>query len=173
MVDTAWIGIVGTTLGAVIGVGGSLLTQGRAERSRTRREDERQWLADRREAYAALLDALRAWEQAAAEHESGDVVVDSEAMQVAIAKMWRLRREFVRATQTIQLLAPDSVRRAAQDAQAVTEDWLSDIVLGSVSADQITAERQVADKARRELVAAMRADLGVADPAHSQARGST
>jgi hypothetical protein len=173
-VDAAWIGFLGTALG----VGVTLLTQwltGRREREREqarwRREDQRQWLVDRRAAYASLHAALTAWQSEAVSvcwHLRGHVATPEELQD----RLDACEERYDGASGLVDLLAPEAVRAASRSA---SRDWQSFFAMAIREASEsfgLTDEQADSsfDRARESterLLQRMREDLRVVDEAES------
>jgi hypothetical protein len=169
----AWIGFFGTAVGALVGAGSAFFTQwltGRREqereRSRWRREEERQWLMDRREAYAELYGAAKAWEKAAidiCQRWARDGTPPDNAEQVQES----LSLRYDAATGVVDLLAPETVRDAAELANQQWSWWFHH--LWFLPPEGLNYSRMSDDidtygkGANQSLLQRMREDLGVDD----------
>jgi hypothetical protein len=152
-VGTAWVGVVGAVAGVLVGtVLGHMLT--------SRREDKRQWLVDRRHAYADLLRAY-----------------DDVINRLGSGVYFRLRREplakdfwdqYAIALQRLEevkglvgLLAPAHVQQVvtAMNDQAIQLSKL--LLMSATEPDDLRRGEQETSRARDTLLDALRADLDV------------
>ena len=165
------VGLAGTALG----IGGTLVAQWLAghrenerEQRRWQREEQRQWLVDRREAYAALHAAVESWDDLL--ESAWDEFADNgrRVLEDFDAREHVCQRRFDEARGLVDLLAPEAVRRVV----GITNDHLVGfgwflrghemLLRDAVSpVAKIGELRDVASKSERDLLDRLREDLGV------------
>jgi hypothetical protein len=158
--DAAWIGVVGTLLGAVLGFGAMYV----AERSRRGDELADRFLAERRSAYGRLLAASTRVEQG-----FHDRIADLELRRQRPDLSLRIRpkpdlSDVDQAVAEIGLIAPHEIEpRAAMLSLTLRSlgfavDLIEDVDTEDAQTDLRTATGNVHD-ARRDFLTAAKADL--------------
>ena len=145
----AWIPVVGTLGGAIIGAGIAWLI----ERDRRTHEREIRWVADRRAIYANVIGAADTYHEGVLAWKIRSVALDDWR--------WPDREPFEAACHEAELLAPVAVLRplVAMRTWVLTSRELREMDQQSVAFAQRLGEYSVA---RDRLVHAFRTDLGVA-----------
>jgi len=149
-----WSEPVSTLVGAIVGVGATML----ADRSRWKREQSRERIQLRRESYGSYLAAIIQAHEAMRAAAAGDGSPDGK--RAAITEAFRASDPYVHRFE-LSLLAPGDV---VEDAVAVFRRTreIRDLLIGGAGAE--TAEYRAAQRAYYDAIKAMsdtmRKDLG-------------
>ncbi|TQK42496.1 hypothetical protein FBY35_3910 [Streptomyces sp. SLBN-118] len=149
-----WLGLAGTGLGAIVGVGATLL----ADRVRWRRDSRARERETLRLLYAEYLEAIAA---ARDEISRASADVEQPLVERALAAHRAVREHEIFAKQyQLELSAPPAVAELVVSATQGLVDYRDAVAGGATREDDAcTAARRAFRAARKTLMEAMRATL--------------
>jgi hypothetical protein len=178
VVDSAWVPVVGTIAGLLVGViGGGLMTWF-VETRRWKREDQIRWFPDRRQVYSRFLKAADDYSRAGTQLSLAVGALDpstgsgSEKVNKAFEEVGQTYRALVPEEFEIELVAGPEVREAAAHVVHLADERmraeLLEVRRKDFDAEVVAAAVEAADKAAEEAREAVekfkhaaRAEIGV------------
>jgi hypothetical protein len=142
------------------------------EGERWKREDERQWLVDRREAYAGLHAAVEAWHDVLLDSWSAWKVrgrVDDDFRE----RLASVRREFGAPRGLVDLLAPEHVRAQVRKVYVRMRYFGLLLQADDTTRDDADANWTRLLQTEQELLRRLREDLGIVDDEEQQSGEKT